>query len=270
MPKLLIAGYGFLGVALKACFEKNAWSVEALNLHGGQEVLSCDLTSRASVASLKGEYDFIIHCAATRGGGVEAYRSIYGDGVSHLRARFPETPLIFTSSTSVYGQNDHERVTEKSEASPSAETSKVLREVEEVVVSHGGAVLRLSALCGAGRCHTVRSFLNGSARLDAEDGGRRILNFVHREDVAEACYLLAKNGEVARGEIFNVSAISLSQRDCFQELATHYKMPLPPPAFQAEDASPRTRGRTSKVVDSQKIRQLGWSPKFRTLPSLMA
>ena len=256
MPRLLIAGYGFLGEALKLHFTSLGWDVDALSLSGTEAAIACDLSSSAAVMQWDGEYDLIIHCAATRGGGVSAYRSIYLDGCRNLRNRFPATPIIFTSSTSVYGQVDHQQVTEQSLACPASATSQVLRDAEAFILEGEGVVLRLSALCGPGRCHTLTSFLNGSARIDGD--GARVLNFVHRDDVASACLLIIDRWSVAVGEVFNVSAASLSQRQCYQSLADHYRREFPQMAGPGQ--RPKLRGVTSKSVVSDKIRAMGWAP----------
>ena len=256
MARLLIAGYGFLGEALKNHFAAAGWVVDTLSRSGANGSIACDLSSPDAVTRLDGEYDLIIHCAATRGGGADSYRAIYLEGCRNLQRRFPETPLIFTSSTSVYGQVNHEDVTEESPAEPSAETSRVLREAENFVLAAGGVVLRLSALCGSGRCYILKSFLNGSASLDGE--GVRILNFVHRDDVASAYLLIADHWCEAQGQIFNVSAAALSQRRCYQSLADHYVRALPPVAELGQH--PKRRGTTSKSVVSDKIRAMGWVP----------
>lgn len=258
MPRLLIAGCGFLGEALKSRFADDGWAVDTLSRSGGDDSRSCDLSDPDSVSALSGVYDLIIHCAATRGGGVEAYRSVYLKGCCHLLARFSDVPFIFTSSTSVYGQSDHGDVTEISLAEPVAETSSVLREVENLVIASGGVVARLSALCGPGRCHTLKSFLAGTARIDG--AGERVLNFVHRDDAAAAFLLLAQQWEVVRGQIFNVSAAALNQLQCYQLLADHYSRTLPTVGDSAQ--TPRRRGSSSKRVDSKKIEALGWQPRY--------
>lgn len=256
MARLLIAGYGFLGESLKEHFIAAGWVVDTLSRGGTESSIACDLSSPDAVTRLDGEYDLIIHSAATRGGGVDAYRAVYLDGCRNLQRRFSKTPLIFTSSTSVYGQVDHENVTEESPAEPSAETSRVLREAEDLVLSAGGVVLRLSALCGPDRCHTLKSFLNGTARIGGE--GVRILNFVHRDDAASACVLIADHWCEAQGQIFNVTAAALSQRQCYQALADHYGGKFPPVADVR--LRPKRRGATSKSVVSDKIRAMGWEP----------
>ena len=256
MARLLIAGFGFLGVALKNHFSAAGWAVDSLTRSGADGSQICDLSDAEAVARLNGEYDLIIHCAATRGGGEDAYRSVYLDGCWNLLSRFPDTPFIFTSSTSVYAQADHSEVTELSPAEPSAETSRILRETEDLVLAGGGVAVRLSALCGPGRCHTLKSFLNGTARMDGQ--GERILNFVHRDDAASACLLMADHWGEAQGQIYNVSAAALSQRQCYQSLADHYGRDLPAVAESGQRT--KRRGISSKMVDSDKIRAMGWEP----------
>lgn len=258
MASLLIAGFGFLGEALKQSFTRHGWEVVSLSLSGSGDSSSCDLSDRASVAGIPGDYDLIVHCAATRGGGEDAYRAVYFDGCRHLRERFPDTPLIFISSTSVYGQNDHQVVTEESVADPLSATAQVLRQTEDLVIASGGSVLRLSALCGPGRCYTQKAFLAGSARLDGE--GERMLNFVHRDDVVAACVLLVDRWDLAAGQVFNASSVSQTQSQCYQDLSQYYDRPMPSRAQPGEVV--RRRGNTSKRVNSEKLNNLGWSPVY--------
>ena len=76
MARLLIAGYGFLGVALKKEFVEADWEVTTLNRSGDADI-QCDLTSAEQVANIIGNYDLVIQCAASGGGGEDAYRAVY-------------------------------------------------------------------------------------------------------------------------------------------------------------------------------------------------
>lgn len=257
MSSLLIAGYGFLGRALEAKFVSADWHVEKLSRSGMDGSIRCDISSSEDVASLTGEYDLIIHCAASGGGGEASYRKVYLEGVNNLLVRFPEARLIFTSSTSVYPQTDHACVTESSPADPITPTAKVLREAENEMLGAGGVVARLSGLYGPGRCHVMKNLLAGTALLDGK--GERIMNFIHRDDVASAMLLLGSLPSFPSGEIFNVTAEPVSQRDCYASLAEYFKVPMPPTI----DASlSRKRGNSSKQVSSQKLRALGWKPCY--------
>jgi len=263
MARLLIAGYGFLGQALEERFLVGGWEVDKLSRSGAAGAIACDLSSNEDVLSLNGEYDLIIHCAASGGGGEESYRKVYLAGARNLLSRYPDTPFIFTSSTSVYPQEDHSVVSEQSPANPMTPTAQVLRETEAVVLAAGGVVARLSGLYGPARCHVLKNLLAGAAHLDGK--GERIMNFIHRDDVASAMLLLAGLSAFPRGEIFNVTAEPVSQHDCYAQLARHYDVPMPQAADQS---SPRKRGNSSKRVSNAKLRGLGWEPRYDDFVSL--
>lgn len=257
MARLLIAGYGFLGQALDRVFSEAGWEVRKLSRSGRHGCIQCDISSPEGVAGLAGEYDLVIHCAASGGGGEESYRSVYFEGCRNLLSRFPETRFIFTSSTSVYAQNDHSVVTEDSPAEPDTATARILRESEKRVLSAGGIVTRLSGLYGPGRCHVLKNLLDGTARLDG--AGERIMNFIHRDDVARAMLLLGSLEPAPVGEVYNVTAEPVSQYDCYAALAESFSCAMPGPS--AADV-PRRRGNTSKRVSNQKLRGLGWRPRY--------
>ncbi len=254
MAKLLIAGYGFLGVALKREFAAAGWDVTTLSRSEGADI-RCDLTVSEQVAAIPGSYDLVIQCAASGGGGEDAYRAVYLHAAQNLLGSFAGGGVIFVSSTSVYPQTDHNEVTELSPAEPVTATGKILRQAEDVVLGSGGSVARLSGLYGPGRCHILKAMLKGSARLDGD--GRRMMNFVHRDDAATALRCMAEASP--RASIYNVSAGSVSQRECYQSLADHFALPLPP---SAEGDVPRKRGNSSKCVANDLIKGLGWEPQY--------
>ena len=263
MARLLIAGYGFLGKSLESGFVAAGWQVDKLCRGGGHGAIVCDLSSAEDVAALSGEYDLIIHCAASGGGGEPSYRQVYLEGSRNLLTRFSQTPFIFTSSTSVYPQEDHSVVTEESPANPLTATAGVLREAEDLVLAAGGVVTRLSGLYGPGRCHVLKNLLAGTARLD--DQGARIMNFIHRDDVTKAMLIIASMSSFPQGQVYNVTADPVSQRDCYTALARHFELPMPD---QADAALPRKRGNSSKRVANAKLRELGWRPQYNDFLSL--
>ena len=263
MARLLIAGYGFLGTAIDQVFTSAGWSVTKLSRSGDEGSIACDISSAADVDQLEGEYDLVINCAASGGGGEEGYRKVYLEGCRNLLKRFSKSQFIFTSSTSVYDQKDHSEVTEESIAAPTSATGKVLRETEELVLNAGGAVVRLSGLYGPNRCHVLKNLLNGTAHLDGE--GERIMNFIHRDDVAAALLLISEKREATAGEVYNVTAKPISQYDCYAELTEHFKKPMPP---SADPNTPRKRGNSSKAVMNAKLKNLGWVPRYESFLSV--
>lgn len=260
--RLLIAGHGFLGKAVDTVFDAQGWRVTRLNRSGSQGAAACDLSSAESTAAITGEYDTVIHCAASGGGGIESYRDVYLEGCRNLLARFPDARVIFTSSTSVYAQADHSLVTEDSPAEPDSPRARLLREAEDLVLAARGVVARLTGLYGPGRCHVLKNFLAATAVLDG--AGERIMNFIHRDDAASALHLLAAR-EDAAGKVFNINGGYASQRGVYQALADHFDLPIPP---EADPDIPRKRGNTSKKVSSARLSALGWRPQYNDFLSL--
>ncbi|RYD62508.1 MAG: NAD-dependent epimerase/dehydratase family protein [Verrucomicrobiaceae bacterium] len=258
MPHLLLCGHGYLGQAISRDFLAAGWTVTALSRSGDDGSLACDLSSEEDVAALTVQPDFIVHCAASGRGGAEAYRAVYFDGCRHLLDHFPGVPLLFTSSTSVYAQIDGSEVTEESPAEPDRETGKILRETEDLVLSRGGIITRLSGIYGPQRSVILKKFLSGEAIIEEE--GQRYLNQLHRDDAAAAILCLSSQLSGINSQLFNVSdSRPLTQRECYESLSSIFARPLPPTGPRYPD---RKRGWTHKRVSNAKLRSLGWDPRF--------
>ena len=260
--QLLLIGHGYLGQAITREFRENGWDVFPVSLSGGDGSLPCDVGDWMSVKKLKPHVfpDFIVHCAASGRGGVDAYQQVYVDGCRNLTEYFPGVPLLFTSSTSVYAQTDGSVVTEESPAIPDRETGRLLLDAERITLDAGGIVARLSGIYGPGRSVILKKFLSGEAVI--EEDGRRFLNQIHRDDAARAILHLASVG--ARG-VFNVSdSTPLSQLACYEVLSEMFSLPLPPAG--PRDLN-RKRGWTHKQVSNAKLRATGWQPEFLSFAS---
>jgi nucleoside-diphosphate-sugar epimerase len=206
-----------------------------------------------------GRFDALVDCVSSGHGGAEAYRKTYLEGVRNLLEFVRAETFLFTGSTSVYAQDDGLWVNEESPAEPLVETGIILREAEELVLSHGGIIARLAGIYGPGRWAFLQKFLDGTAVI--EDGGGRWMNSIHRDDAASAVAFLLNN-QAAPG-IYNVSdGNPLTQIEYHQILASHFKKPLPPIGVSDPD---RKRGLTSKRVSNAKLRGLGWQPVFASV-----
>ena len=259
---LLLIGHGYLGQAITREFRDHGWNVTPVSLSGGDGSIACDIGDREAVERLPAA-DFIVHCAASGRGGAEAYQRVYVDGCSHLVDTFAGTPLLFTSSTSVYAQTDGCVVTEKSPAIPDRETGALLLEAEQVTLNAGGIVTRLSGIYGPGRSVILKKFLTDAAVI--EEDGQRFLNQIHRDDAARAIFHLASMRRVPCGEVFNLSdSTPLSQHACYEKLGELFSRPMPPAG--PRDLN-RKRGWTHKQVSNEKLRHTGWQPQF---PSFIA
>ncbi len=268
MPRIVIAGCGFVGLAAARVFHAAGWDVlglthsaESAQVLAGEPfpLSSCDISNadevRATASGLGKHVDAVIHCASSGRGGADAYRSVYLDGARNLLDAFAPGRLLFTSSTSVYAQTDGSVAGEHSPANPPRETGRLLRETEELVIARGGIVARLAGIYGPGRSVLLRKFFNGEAVIEGD--GMRVVNQVHRDDIASALRVLI---ELCVEGIFNVSDDTpMPQRDIYGWLAQRFSMPLPP--LGPIDPN-RKRGWTSKRVSNAKLRALGWAPQF--------
>jgi nucleoside-diphosphate-sugar epimerase len=272
MARILIAGCGYVGEATADLFHERGWAVEGWTASAesaGQltqkpyAVRARDIADAAAVLEISGQFDVVVQCVSSSGGEAEQYRRLYLEGARNLIRSFPEARLLFTSSTSVYGQKDGEIVDEDSPAEPGHEKGKILRETEELVLAHGGIVLRLGAIQGPGRSFFLSRFLEGTVVIDLNE--RRFINQTHRDDIASALLLLAERGE--RG-IFNVVGDEpITASEAYDWLSFHLKKPLPPAAKR--HVKPRKRGESNKHVSNKKLRMLGWEPQYPTFRAAM-
>jgi nucleoside-diphosphate-sugar epimerase len=275
MPRLLIAGCGYIGQAASDLFHLSGWVVEgwarsaesAATLSGKPyPIRPIDISQRADVAECApaaAGFDAVIHCASSSGGDAEMYRQLYLGGVRNLLEIFPGSKLLFTSSTSVYAQRDGSWVTEESETKPMRDTSRILLETERVVLASGGIVARLAGIYGPGRSAMLNKFLPGTAIIDAEND--RFVNQVHRDDIASALFVLLN--QERGGQIYNVvDDQPILQSECYRWLAERLNRPLPP---FGRSMQRRKRGDSNKRVSNAKLRRLGWTPQYPTFADAM-
>ncbi|MDP4625849.1 MAG: NAD-dependent epimerase/dehydratase family protein [Akkermansiaceae bacterium] len=258
MKRLLVIGAGYLGDAILDVFREGGWEVQGASFSGGEGLLACDVGDPGAVDGLP-DADAVVHCAASgRGGGEEAYRRVYLEGCKNLVRRFPGARLVYTSSSSVYGQKEGEIVTEESETVPDRETGRILLAAEDVVLRAGGVVARLAGLYGPGRSVLKRKFLEGEAVI--EEDGRRFINQIHRDDAARAVFHLISMEAFPSGEIFNVcDSETLTQKGVYEGMARIFGKELPPTGPRDLD---RKRGWTHKCVSNGKLRETGWEPVY--------
>lgn len=263
--KCLIIGCGYVGLPLGAELVRQGHEVFGLrrSAAAGKELqaagikpLVADITRPETLAKLPGGFDWVVNCVAA-GGGAANYRLVYLEGTRNLLAWLGAAPpekFVYAGSTSVYAQYDGSVVTEESPADPVAETAKILRQTENVLLaaarkSFPAVILRVAGIYGPGRGHWVKQFLRGEARIEGD--GSRWLNMIHRDDVVGGIIAALKNGRA--GEIYNASDDEpVSQLNFFAWLAEILGKPLPPAVPETPDE--RKRGVTAKRVSNTKLR----------------
>lgn len=277
--RALIVGCGYVGLPLGAELVRQGHEVFGLRRNptaagdleaAGIKPLFADITQPGDLEKLPRDFDWVVNCAASGGGGEAAYRELYLTGNRNLIAWLRPAPprrFVYTSSTSVYGQNDGSLVVETDPVSPESETGKILVQTENLLlaaateINFPTVILRLAGIYGPGRGYWLKQFLAGEARLEGD--GSRILNMIHRDDVAGAIIAALKHSPVC--QVFNVvDNEPVSQLDYFKWLAEKTNRPLPP-AAPADTETNRRRGVTNKRVSNQRLKKtLGYEFKYPT------
>ena len=321
--RVLIVGCGYVGMPLGAELVQQGHEVFGLRRGTGAEAefilagikpLTGDITKAEQLAQLPGGYDWVVNCVSSSGGGAEEYREVYLQGTRNLiewLGAAPPKKFVYTSSTSVYGQNDGSLVKEDSPTEPAAETGKILVEAERVLLaaaregmprtvntpcapetpgkdgpltpalspSEGerghprqlsgnprlmtfpAVILRLAGIYGPNRGYWFKQYLKNEARI--EGNGARILNMIHRDDVAGAIIAALKSGRP--GEVYNaVDDEPVTQLSFFQWLSGPLGKELPPSAPEDAEAV-RKRGVTNKKVSNRRLKmELGYQFKYPT------
>jgi nucleoside-diphosphate-sugar epimerase len=265
--RVLIVGCGYVGLPLGKelarlghdvfGLRRSALAAAEMQAAGIQPLLA-DVTQPDTLAKLPRDFDWVVNCTASGGGGVADYQKIYLEGNRNLIAWLAGSPLkkfIYTSSTSVYAQNDGSVVTENSPAEPDAATAQVLVATEKLLLEAVAArkfpavVLRVAGIYGPARGHAFKQFLRGEARIEGD--GARWLNMIHRDDVIGCIIAALERG--TPGEIYNAADNEpVSQLNFFEWLASELQQPLPV-RFAADAEFARKRGVTNKRVSNAKL-----------------
>src|SRR5947207_159065 len=143
--RVLIIGCGYVGVPLRAELVRLGHEVYGVRRSAktdaelktaGIRLCVADIARPEDLAKLPGPFDWVVDCVSSTKGGVEEYRQVYLDGTRNLvdwLARALPKRLVYTSSTSVYGQTDGALVKENSPTEPTSETSQVLVAAEKIL-----------------------------------------------------------------------------------------------------------------------------------------
>jgi nucleoside-diphosphate-sugar epimerase len=277
--RVLIIGCGYVGLPLGAELVRLGHEVFGLTRSGGADAalrqrglrpVAADITRQADLAGLPLPFDWVVNTVSSGQGGLEEYRRIYLEGARNLLQWLEAAPpkkLVCTGSTSVYGQTDGSPVKESSPTEPANELGEVLLAAEALWLEAARAkkvpaiVLRAAGIYGPGRGHLFQQFLKGEARIPGR--GQRLLNMIHRDDLAAAIMAALKSGRP--GEIYNACDDEpVKQIHFFRWLCETLGRNMPS-FVSEEEAGPRKRALTNKKVSNRKLRmELGCALRYPT------
>jgi nucleoside-diphosphate-sugar epimerase len=279
--RVLIVGCGYVGLTLGAELARQGHEVWGLRRspepapelkEAGIRALTADITRRETLTAIPTIWDWVVECVSATRGGPGEYRQVYLEGTRNLvnwLAQSPPKKLVYTSSTGVYAQNDGSIAIEISPTLPETETGRILVETERVLLEAAQAgrvpavVLRVAGIYGPGRGYWLRRYLAQGAGTTEEP--ERIVNMVHRDDVAGAIIAALQHG--LPGAVYNVvDDEPVSQAALLRWFAARCPHHPPSQASAEEVGSPRKRGRaTSKRVSNRKLKsELGYHFKYAT------
>ena len=275
--RVLIVGCGYVGLPLGAELVKQGHAVFGVRRTNATETemkaasiqpLMADITKPEDLTKLPAPIDWVVNCVSSGKGGVEEYREVYFNGTRNLiewLSSAPPKKLVYTSSTSVYGQTDGSSVKETSPTVPASETSKVLVETEKLLLDDArkfpAVILRAAGIYGQHRGHLFLQYLKNEVKI--EGSGERFINMIHRDDLVGVIIAALKNGRP--GEIYNaVDDEPVAQIHFFRWLSEALGKWMPPFAAERESAE-RKRGLTNKKVQNRKLKmELGYQFKYPT------
>ncbi|MCE0846457.1 SDR family oxidoreductase [Buttiauxella sp. A2-C1_F] len=266
MKKVAIVGLGWLGMPLALSLSARGWQVTGskttldgveaarmCGIDGYQLQLTPELVCDSDDLDALLDADALVITLPARRTGdgddfyLQAVQEIVDSALAHNIPR-----IIFTSSTSVYGETEGS-VKETSPLEPVTASGLVLKELETWLHDLPGTsvdILRLAGLVGPER-HPGR-FLAGKTNVA---NGAHGVNLVHLEDVISAITLLLQAPK--GGHIYNLCAPAHPTRAEFYSLMAR-QMNLDAPVFRTE-----TQNGHGKLVDGNRIcNELGFEYQY--------
>lgn len=193
----------------------------------------------------------------------QSYEQVYVGGARALAEVLSDTDvgtIIYTSSTSVYAQDDGSWVDEASPAEPTSDNGRALLAAEQILLTEGErlgrsvTVLRLAGTYADDR--GPQRFLDRFAGTVRENGDA-YLNLVHRDDIVQALTRFAANPQHG---VFNLADdVPTSRRDFYSPLLR--QAGLPP--IQWRDSTDAC-GRGKRVSNARIKKALGLVLKHPT------
>lgn len=271
MPTLII-GAGYVGKEIvlqdSITYCTTSHEKKCLLESEGKQALVLDIGVPGLLEKHLAAYDTLILCLAPKRGA--SYAATYLKAARELSSALQaprKKPLyvLYTSSTSVYGDREGKEVDESVALVPTSDNCKVLQETELGILHEAKdtvqvCVLRLGGIWGPGRSFEER------AKMMAESGalynGSAPTNHIHRDDIVRAISFCVEHK--LQG-VYNLVADDHPTRKNLYS-ALFATLGLLPPIFHEEASTSPHRRMTSCCVSNAKIKAQGFQFLHPHLP----
>nr|WP_284041336.1 SDR family oxidoreductase [Halomonas olivaria] len=232
----------------------------------GIEPLALDLNDlEGADASALPQVDYVIYTVSADRFEESAYQSAYPDGLKRVLSVLEqhETPprrIFFVSSTSVYGQQEGEAVSEESPTDSTSFSGNLMYEAEQALLNHPlpGTVVRFSGIYGPGRDRLIHQVAEGriaavtpviySNRIHRDDCSGILAHLIHCQESGKPLADLYLGSDCEPVTLHNV--MSWLAKQLKVESTETMQSPL--------------RRRASKRCDNSRIRETGYTFRYPT------
>lgn len=266
----LIIGCGYLGRRVAARWLARGDSVYALTrsesnsreLHSlGIRPIVGDVTRPDSLTNLP-QVDTVLHAVGFDRNAGPSKREVYVNGLQNVLPAVADRchRFLYVSSTSVYGQENGERVDESSPCAPTTESGEICRAAEQLVEALEGdslgIVLRLAGIYGPDRLLSrIEAIRDGLALPGPRDAW---LNLIHVDDAALVVEHVAAQ-EMPDRLLLVSDDEPIRRHHYYETLAKNLHAPVP--QFDDNSIARHTRG-LNKRCDNSRLRQAGIELQF--------
>lgn len=269
---VLIIGCGDIGITLGRELLSEGHHVIGVRRHvealkdTGIEPLALDLNDlEGAGADALPRADYVIYTVSADRFEESAYQSAYPDGLNRVLSvleqhKTPPKRIFFVSSTSVYGQQEGEVVSEDSPTGSTSFSGKLMCDAEQALINHPipGTVVRFSGIYGPGRDRLIHQVAEGRiAAVTPVSYSNRI----HRDDCTGILAHLIRcqeKGAPLADLYLGSDCEPVTLHNVMAWLAKQLKVE------STETMQSPLRRRTSKRCDNSRIRETGYEFRYPT------
>jgi nucleoside-diphosphate-sugar epimerase len=260
--KIGIIGCGYVGQAMALRWKPEGHTIAVTTRHPEKVPFFESLAHHVHVLkegtlnNFLSQQDVVLVSVAP--GASSDYRSTYLNTAHQIKEQIAHTPrlkyVLYTSSTSVYGDHQGAWVDENTSIVPAHEQARILHETEQVLLSCASThlkvcILRLGEIYGPGR--EISERLRRMQSQSFAGTGKSYTNLIHLTDIVEALdFTLQKRLE----GIYNLcNDFHVPRRQLYEQLCQ--QKGIPPLQW---DPTKTSQHAGNKRVSNQKIKTAGF------------